>query len=196
MIRTADHPVHPLFIDRWSPRSFDSSALSQADLHTIFEAARWAPSSSNIQPWRFLYAHRGDAAWSRFVSLLVPANQIWATSASVLVMILSDRFYASRSGDLKESQSHSFDAGAAWMAMALQARLLGYDSHAMLGVDFDRARAELRVPERFKFNAAVAIGRRAEAANLPDSLRERETPSGRNPVSSFAFGGGFPNAPA
>src|SRR3569623_1040717 len=88
--RQSDHPVHPLFLDRWSPRAFDGSDLADADLFTIFEAARWAPSAFNSQPWRFLYAKRGDANWKRFLSLLIPWNQGWAHSASVLIYILSD----------------------------------------------------------------------------------------------------------
>jgi nitroreductase len=188
--RRADHPIDPLFLERWSPRAFDGSALPEADLLTIFEAARWAPSAFNGQPWRFVYAHRGDAEWERFLGLLIPWNQQWAKSASVLVFILSDRL-VTRGGD-EVSHSHSFDAGAAWASVALQATRLGYFAHAMSGVEFDRAQAELAVPDRFRIEAAVAIGRAGDPADLPEKMRARETPSGRKPLSDFLFRGGFP----
>lgn len=189
--RQADHPIDPLFLERWSPRAFDGSAMPEADLLTMFEAARWAPSAFNGQPWRFVYAHRGDAEWERFLGLLIPFNQDWAKSASVLVFILSDRMIAAKSGD-QVSHSHSFDAGAAWASLALQATRLGYFAHAMSGVEFDRAQAELAVPERFRIEAAVAIGRAGDPASLPEKLRARETPSSRKPLADFVFRGGFP----
>ena len=190
--RQADHPIDPLLLARWSPRAFDGSAIAEADLLTIFEAARWAPSAFNGQPWRFVYAHRGDAEWERFLGLLIPFNQEWAKSASVLVFILSDRMVATKWGGGEVSHSHSFDAGAAWACLALQATRLGYFAHAMSGVDFDRAYAELAVPERFRIEAAVAIGRAGDPASLPEKMRARETPSGRKPLSDFVFRGGFP----
>ncbi|WP_340265554.1 nitroreductase family protein [Sphingobium mellinum] len=190
--RTVTRAVDPLFIERWSPRAFDASALPQQDLDTIFDAARWAPSAFNYQPWRFLYAHRDSADWARFLDLLLPFNQSWVQHASVLVYILSDRMMASPgSSELKPSHSHSFDAGAAWALMALQATRLGYHSHAMTGVDFDRARDELAVPDRFRLEAAVAIGRRADKAILPEALQAREEASGRRDIDAFAHAGNF-----
>jgi nitroreductase len=90
MARQADHPIEPWFLERWSPRAFDGSAISDEHLLTIFEAARWAPSAFNYQPWRFLYTRRGDADWARFLDLLIPFNQAWAGNAAVLIYILSD----------------------------------------------------------------------------------------------------------
>jgi nitroreductase len=191
--RAADHPIDPIFLDRWSPRAFDASDLPDADLLQIFEAARWAPSAFNSQPWRFLYAKRGDADWQRFLGLLIPFNQSWAHSASVLVYILSDSMpVTDKAGQPQASHSHSFDAGSAWMSVALQATRLGYHAHGMTGVDFDRVRAELNVPERFRIEAAAAIGRIGDHSVLPEYLRARETPSGRKPLAEFAFHGGFP----
>lgn len=190
--RHADHPIDPLFLKRWSPRAFDSSAMAEADLLTIFEAARWAPSAFNVQPWRMLYAHRDSADWERFLGLLIPWNRSWAHSASVLVYILSDTLTESRSGETSVSHSHSFDAGAAWACMALQASRMGYYAHGMSGVDFDRARSELAVPERFRMEAAVALGRMGDPTMLDEKLRAREVPSGRKPVADFAFEGAFP----
>ena len=190
--RHADHPIDPVFLERWSPRAFDGLAMPQEDLLTIFEAARWAPSAFNVQPWRMLYAHRGSAEWERFLGLLIPWNQSWAHSASVLVYILSDTLTESRSGETSLSHSHSFDAGAAWACLALQAARLGYHAHGMSGVDFDRARSELAVPERFRIEAAVALGRIGDPATLDEKMRAREEPSGRKPVAQFAFQGPFP----
>ncbi|HKT75740.1 MAG TPA: nitroreductase family protein [Sphingobium sp.] len=190
--RVVTRAVDPLFTQRWSPRAFDGSALPQEDLDTIFDAARWAPSAFNYQPWRFLYAHRDSADWARFLDLLLPANQLWVQHASVLVYILSDRLIERPGSDeAKPSHSHSFDTGAAWALMALQATRLGYHSHAMTGVDFDRARIELAVPDRFRLEAAVAIGSQGDKSLLPEALQAREEPSGRRDIGEFAHAGNF-----
>lgn len=188
--RTAHPAVLPLLVERWSPRAFDGSDLPQGDLDAIFSAAGLAPSAYNVQPWRFLYARRGDANWDRFLSLLVPFNQSWAKDASVLVFILSDTLSNNGTEDLP-NWSHSFDAGAAWMALAVQAQAMGYYTHGMVGIDFDRARAELKLPERFRLEAAAVIGRMGAVENLPEGLREREIVSDRKPVASIAAAGDF-----
>lgn len=188
--RTAHPAVLPLLVERWSPRAFDGSDLPQGDLDAIFSAAGLAPSAYNVQPWRFLYARRGDANWDRFLSLLVPFNQSWAKDASVLVFILSDTLSNNGTEDLP-NWSHSFDAGAAWMALAVQAQAMGYYTHGMVGIDFDQARAELKLPERFRLEAAAVIGRMGAVENLPEGLREREIVSDRKPVASIAAAGDF-----
>ena len=190
--RKADHPIDPLFLQRWSPRAFDCSVIPQDDLLTIFEAARWAPSAFNTQPWRILYAHRGDANWARFLELLIPWNQSWAHSASVLLFILSDSLMEMKPGKESVSHTHSYDSGAAWACFALQATRMGYQAHGMSGVDFERVRTELVVPERFRVEAAGVVGRIGDPATLPEKLRAREVPSGRKPVEEFAFRGGWP----
>ena len=182
--------VLPLFVDRWSPRSFDGSRMNEKDVTTILEAATWAPSAFNVQPWRFLYAHRETADWERFLKLLVPFNVEWAQSASVLAFILSDRL-SGKPGEEKPNHSHSFDAGAAWAILSLQAVAMGYHTHGMTGVDFDAARRELQVPERYRIEAAFVIGRMDSPDKLPEKLREREFPSGRRPVSEVAISGPF-----
>jgi nitroreductase len=189
--RQPGHPIDPLFLDRWSPRAFDGAPMPQTDLLSLFEAAHWAPSAFNSQPWRFLYAHRGGAGWPLFLDLLIPWNQAWAASASVLVYILSDSLMATGMGE-QPSHSHSFDAGAAWACFALQATRMGYQAHGMSGVDFERAQAEFGVPPRFRIEAAVAVGRPGDPAALPEKLRAREVPSQRRPVEEVAFEGRFP----
>jgi nitroreductase len=182
--------VLPLIRDRWSPRSFDGSDMPQEDLEVILEAAGWAASAFNHQPWRFVYAHRSDeAAFARLLDGLIPFNQSWAKDAAVLVYVVSQEAM----GD-KPNHSHSFDAGAAWANMALQATALGYHAHGMTGVDFAKARDLLKVPEGYRIEAAIAIGRRAPAERLPEGLREKEVPSTRKPVREVAFSGTFPQA--
>lgn len=190
--RQAHHPVDPIFTRRWSPRAFDSSAIPDADLHTIFEAARWAPSAFNAQPWRFLYAKRESGDWGRFVSLLMPFNQTWAKNASVLIYICSDTLMEMKPGQTSPSHTHSFDAGAAWSAIALQATMLGYHAHGMAGVEWDRVREELKVPERFRIEAACVIGRTGALDVLDEKNRAREIPSDRRPIRETAFAGDFP----
>jgi len=192
--RTASDRIVPLIVDRWSPRSFDSSPVPLADLETIFEAAVLAPSAFNYQPWRFLYSIHGDANWELFLSLLVPFNASWAKTAGALVIVLSDELMR-RGETANANHSHSFDAGAAWATMALQATAMGYHAHGMTGIEFDRIRSELAVPEGFRVEAAVAIGKKDSPDQLPEALREREVPSARNPVSSVAAAGGFGNLP-
>ena len=146
-LRHADHPIEPLFLERWSPRAFDGTAVPEEDLQTMFEAARWAPSAFNSQPWRFLYTHRGDPHWETFVNLLVPFNQDWAKHAAVLVYIVSDTLpFTNRAGEPSPSLTHSYDAGAAWALLALQAWRMVYYAHGMSGIELDQAREALAVP--------------------------------------------------
>lgn len=191
--RAAAHPIDPVFTDRWSPRAFDATAVPQADLETMLEAARWAPSSMNYQPWRILYALRDSVNWHDFLTPLVPFNRDWAQHSGALLYFLSDTMMDKGDGsEPQPSHSHSFDAGAAWASLALQATWLGYHTHGMAGIDYPLARTTLGVPDRFRIEAAVAIGRIGDPAMLPDALRAREVPSGRKPIGDFAFDGKFP----
>jgi nitroreductase len=188
--RTAHPRVEKLLVERWSPRSFDETSIPDEDLSVIFEAAGWAPSAYNYQPWKFLYAKRGDANWERFLSILIPFNASWVKDAAVLIYIVSDT-QMGEGADAKPSHSHSFDAGAAWAQMALQATALGYHAHGMVGLDLDRARTELGIPDRYRVEAAVAIGTKDSPERLPEGLRAREVPSNRKPVSEIAIAGNF-----
>ena len=191
--RTSEHPVDSNFLERWSPRAFAATSMPRADLLTILEAARWAPSSYNIQPWRFLYSERQDANWPRYLDVLLPFNLQWAQHASALVVVLSDTVMP---GDAEQGQklsrTHSFDAGAAWAQLALQATSLGYHAHAMAGIDIEKTRESLQVPDHFQVEIAIAVGVRAEPSALPEVLREREYPSDRLPLDEIAFAGLFP----
>lgn len=186
--RQTDTALDRQFLDRWSPRAYDGSAMPDADLRTILDAARWAPSAFNYQPWRLLYATRDSADWARFLDILVPFNQSWAKNAGVLIFVISETTMGSPE---KPNRSHSFDAGAAWAQLALQSHLSGYHAHGMAGFDQEKGRTELGVPEDFRLEAAVVIGKIGDPATLPDALREREVPSDRKLLEEVAYPGNF-----
>lgn len=186
--RKPDYPILPLFPERWSPRAFDPRPIEDDTLFTLFEAARWAPSSMNIQPWRFVYAKHGDVHWEDFLSALVEGNRIWVKNASALLFVLSEIKMGSRNGPVV-SHTHSFDAGSAWMSLALQASSMGLITHGMAGVNFDRARQVTGAPEDFRIEAAVAVGYQGDKADLPEALQAREISSGRRPISESIFHG-------
>jgi len=193
--RTADYDIDPIFLERWSPRAFTGEAISDADLFRIFEAARWAPSSFNSQPWRFLYAKRGTPAFETFLGLLIEFNQSWAKNASVLAFVVSKKTFLPPGKDAPiESYSHSFDAGAAWGYLALQAQKSGWSTHGMGGFDHARAPVELNVPADHRVEMALAIGKRGDKSILPEAAQAREQPSPRNPIAQSIFEGGFPKA--
>jgi len=191
--RTADHPIDPLFLERWSPRAFFDETISTEEFLTILEAGRWAPSSYNSQPWRFLYALRGTPHWEPFLGFLSDFNRSWAARASALIIIVSKGTMRPPGAQADvPSHTHSFDTGAAWAQIALQATRMGWHAHGMIGFDRDRAFAELHVPEGYRVEAAIAIGRKGDKSTLPEMLQQREMPSLREPLSSTAFEGGFP----
>jgi nitroreductase len=188
--RTAHPKVEKLLLERWSPRAFDGSEMPQEDLDVILEAAGWAPSAYNVQPWTFLYARRGDANWDLLMAQLIEFNQSWAKDASALVYIVSDKFMRSDKGNT-ENHSHSFDAGAAWALAALQAQAMGYHTHGMTGLKFGEAEKALGIPEDHRLEAAFVIGKAAGKEILPDFLQEREVPSTRKPISETMRAGKF-----
>jgi nitroreductase len=190
--RTAEYPIDPLFLQRWSPRAFTSEAISERDLLTLLEAARWAPSSFNSQPWRFLYARRDTAPWPRFLGLLNEYNQSWAKSAAALVILVSKTTLLPRGADKEvPSYTHSLDAGAAWANLALQAARSGWAAHGMAGFDVARTASELGVPAGYRVEAAIAIGRPGDKSLLPEVLRARELPSDRLPLAQLVMEGKF-----
>lgn len=189
--RHADHPIDPQFLNRWSPRAFTAEDMPEADILTMLEAARFAPSSSNGQPWRFVYALRGTPAFDKILGSLVPFNQGWAKTASALMLVISKTKRLADDGQLKPVASHSFDAGSAWMSFALQASMMGYFAHGMGGVDFDAARAAFEIPENFQVEIAVAVGKRAPVETLPEALAAREVPNHRIALNEIAFNGTF-----
>jgi nitroreductase len=189
--RTADHPIDPLFLERWSPRAYDRSVISNEDALTLFEAARWAPSSYNSQPWRFVYAHRDTPQWDKLFGLLNEFNRGWAHTASLVIIAISKKTMTPPGGQPAPSRSHSFDAGAAWMALALQATRMGLHAHGMTGIDFANAPTVLGLSDDFNVECGIVVGRSGDASVLPEGLRARETPNDRQALSAMAFEGEF-----
>ena len=162
--------------------------LTEAELLSLFEAARWAPSTYNEQEWRFLYAKRGTPHWDTFFGLLVEGNQQWCKNAAVLVVVLASKVFAKNQ---KPNPVHLFDCGSAWQNLALQATAMGLVAHGMQGFDFEAAARELRVPEQFAVAAMFALGRPGNPDQLPEKMREMEKPSQRRPVRESICEGPF-----
>ncbi|GAA3411439.1 nitroreductase family protein [Paenibacillus hodogayensis] len=182
--RKSEFALSPLFLNRWSPRAFTDRKVSDEDLHAILEAAHWAPSSFNDQPWRFIVA-KTEEQLNVFRGFLGDFNKLWASSAPVLVVIASDK--QRENGD--PNGAHAFDSGTAWGYLALQATLKGIASHAIGGFDRQAAREALNVPDHYELHAVIAIGYRGDKNELPEGIREREVPNGRKPLSEVVFEG-------
>jgi nitroreductase len=186
--RRPDHEILPHFVNRWSPRAMTGEEITREELMRMFEASRWAMSSMNNQPWRFLYAFRNTPHWETFFNLLVPGNQTWCRNAAALLVVLSKTTFDFNG---KPARTHSYDAGAAWCSFALQGVMMGLVVHGMQGFNYDRAKEDLGVPDGFQVEAMIAVGRPGDADDLPQGLQEREQPSLRKKIEEFAFEGGF-----
>jgi nitroreductase len=186
--RIAEAPVDETFLDRWSPRSFKTKPLTEQQILTLFEASRWAPSCFNDQPWIYIYAVKEDDRRG-FVSLLTEKNQEWAKNAPLL-MFIATRIHFAKNG--KQNRSAEFDAGSAWMSLALCARKLGLYAHAMAGFDRERVYGTLGVPkDAYKVMAAIAVGERDNPSKLPEDLRKTESPNDRKPLNRIHCEGYF-----
>lgn len=186
--RTTSYPTSEMFLKRSSTRAMSAEPIAHDQLMTLLDAAHWAPSSYNEQPWRFIYAHRDTPEWQQLFDLLVPFNQSWVKNASALVLFASKKNF---SEDNSYSPSHSFDTGAAWMSLALQGSLMGLVVHGIGGFDYEKARTVLNIPSDFDIEAMCAIGKPAPADVLPEQMRKGETPSQRKPLSELVFHGAF-----
>jgi len=186
--RDPDHDISPIFVNRWSPRAMSGEEVDREDLMRLFEAARWAPSSMNNQPWRFLFAMRNTPHWDKFYKLLVPGNQVWCGNAGALIVVVSKNTFDFNG---KPARTHSYDAGAAWACFALQGSLMGLVVHGMQGFNYDKAKEELRVADDHTVEAMIAVGRPGNREDLPLPVQEREFPSPRKKMEEFIFEGGF-----
>ena len=185
--RKREHAVDEIFMNRWSPRAMSAEALDEATLRTLLEAARWAPSSNNNKPWRFIYARRDTPHWERFFNLLDEGNQNWAINAAVLMVVVSKATFDSG----KPSRTHSFDTGAAWLSLALQGSMKGLVVHGMQGFSYERAQKELQVPDGYTVEAMIAIGKPGRKEVLPEYQQKREFPSSRKTIPEIAMEGFF-----
>ena len=184
--RQPEHTVEPLIYRRWSARAMSGESLTDAEVHSLFEAARWAPSSYNGQPWRFFYARRGGEHWDLFFNWLVEFNQGWAKDAGLLIVMASNKNFEHNG---QPSATHGFDTGAAWQNLAIQGCSMDLVVHAMGGFDAEAAHQGLGLTDEMAVHAMVAVGRPASADVLPEGLREQEQPNQRKPVAEIAFEG-------
>jgi nitroreductase len=183
-----DHPIQPSVAQRWSPYAFSDRSVSDEDLRSVFEAARWSASSYNEQPWRYIVATKANPAdFERLLSCLVEPNQAWAKAAPVLALgCVSLNF--TQNGKPNAAAEH--DLGLASATLTLEATARGLYVHQMIGILPDKAREVYGIPEGTKALTALAIGHVADPSILPENLRGRDlAPRTRKPLAEFVFGG-------
>lgn len=179
--REAIYEIDPIFLKRWSSRAFSDRPVSENVLMSIFEAARWAPSALNIQPWRFIVARKQEDL-EKFYSFILPGNLKWSRNAPVLALLISEK---------TDEISKAFDAGTAWGYLSLEAAHKGLVTHAMGGIDKEKAKEVLNIPDNYDVHIAVAIGYQGDSSELPEDLQKREKPSTRKPFSQIVTEGYF-----
>jgi nitroreductase len=190
---TTDHPVHALIAERFSPYGFDERPVATSELRSLFEAARWAPSSYNEQPWSYVVATRDDSEeYERLLSCLVEPNQAWAKAAPVLALgVARTRFVRND----KPNAAARHDLGQASSHLSFEATARGLSVHQMIGIVPDRARELYAIPEHSEALTGLAIGYAAAPDALPDELRERDTAArSRKPLAEFVFSGAWGRA--
>jgi nitroreductase len=192
-VAAADHTIHDLVRRRWSPRSFADRPIEPGVLRSLFEAARWAPSAGNGQPWSFIIADRfrDPAGFAQMLALLNPSNQTWAQHAPVLAIGVTQRVR----DEGKEARHALYDLGMAVENLVLQAVDLDVLAHQMAGFDFQRARQVYGIPAAHEAIVAIALGYQGHHSSLPEDLRAREAAERRRkPLSSFVYSGTFGTA--
>jgi nitroreductase len=185
-----DFPVHDLITERWSPRAFSDKPVAPDVLASLFEAARWAPSSSNEQPWTYIVSTKDDAEnFAKLVSVLVPFNAAWAQHAPVLALAVAELSFAKNGTPNRNAQ---YDVGAASTWLTVEATSRGLFVHQMAGYDHDKARQVFEIPAGWEPIAAIAIGYPGDPDSLPQPLRDREVaPRTRKPISGFVMSGSW-----
>ena len=184
--RISTYQINPLILNRWSPRSMTGEELDNEEIMSLFEAARWAPSSYNNQPWRFIYAKRNTEHWDRLFNLLAEGNRAWAENSALLVVVISRKNFEYNE---KPARTHQFDAGSAWENLALEAFSRGIVAHGMQGFDYDKARIDLEIPTDFEVMAMIAIGKKGPRENLSPELQEKEKLTDRKPLKDIVMEG-------
>lgn len=186
--RKVEHEIAPLILKRWSPRAMSGEDIENDVLMSLFEAAKWAPSSYNEQPWRFLYATRDTDNWPLFFNLLTEFNQQWTKNASVLILVLSRKNFTYNDNP---NINHSFDSGAAWQNIALEASERRLVAHGMAGFDSQKAREVLNAPDSYSIEAMIAIGKPGKKEDLPEAMQAGEEPSNRKKITEIVKEGMF-----
>jgi nitroreductase len=182
--------IHPLLFKRWSPRAFSDTAIEPQILERIFEAARWAPSSSNLQPWYFLLGYKGDEVYDRIFNSLVEFNQLWASTSPALVIALAKK--TNKLGEINSKAS--YDLGQAMAQLTLQATAEGLYVHQMGGFDHNRLVSDLNIKDDYEVLVVFTIGYRGDAELLHPNLKKQEyTARSRKPLAEFVFSGRFGN---
>jgi len=183
--RQPSHDITSLLYHRWSPRALGQD-MSEDDLKSLFEAARWAPSSYNNQSWRFIYATHEDEEYKDFADILNDFNAGWAEPGYALIVVASRKTF-DHNGE--PSRTHSFDTGAAWQNFALEATKRGLAAHGMQGLDYEKAREELGIPEEFEVEMMIAVGSKEDEESLDEDIRV--TPNSRKELSEIVSKGNF-----
>ncbi|AVQ99774.1 malonic semialdehyde reductase [Oceanobacillus picturae] len=185
--RKTRYDIDPIYIKRWSPRSFSNQKVSEEVLSSVFEAARWAPSAANVQPWRFVFAS-SEQDKETFLSFINEGNVIWCKNAPVLIAVIS-KMEEERFGG--NNPAHAFDTGTAWGFLSLEAARKGLITHAMGGFNKEKAKEALSIPDGYQVHAIVALGYQGEKSSLEEAYQKREVPSPRNEVETFVSEGVF-----
>ncbi|MCR8658997.1 nitroreductase family protein [Paenibacillus endoradicis] len=172
--RDAAKPIHPIILNRWSSRSYANESITDEQLYTVLEAARWAPSASNAQPWRF-YIAKTQEEKALFQQFINPRNRLWSHKAAVFILVTSAKF----NNEGNPQSSHAFDAGAAWATLAFQASALGLNTRAIGGYDREVARRLLTIPDDIELHAVITLGVRGTIEELDENFHEAEKPSPR-----------------
>jgi len=183
MDRNFRYDIMPEIKGRWSPRAFSKDKISRADIHTLIEAARYAPSCFNEQPWRFLIADTEETL-TKMRSILYESNQVWANNAPVLLLICAKKTFSENS---KDNYWHMFDAGTAWGFLSLEAHRIGLITHAMGGFSRKAAGEAFQIPEDLDIVTVVAIGKMGDPALLPEDLKKEEFPNTRKEIEELLF---------
>ena len=185
-------PIHDILQNRWSPRSFDADkSIDPQTLTALLEAARWAPSCFNDQPWRFLVCNKTThlSAWEKLLSTLGEKNQIWARNAPVLILSMAMHEFGHNG---KPNRWSMYDAGAASVSLCLQATSMGLATHQMGGFDAAQCKQSFDLPDACNPMSVIAVGHRAAAELLPDDLRETELKArSRKPLNECFYFGSF-----
>ncbi|MFD1173791.1 nitroreductase family protein [Oceanobacillus picturae] len=185
--RKTRYDIDPIYIKRWSPRSFSNQKVSEEVLSSVFEAARWAPSAANVQPWRFVFAST-EQHKETFLSFINEGNVVWCKNAPVLIAVIS-KMEEERFGG--NNPAHAFDTGTAWGFLSLEAARKGLITHAMGGFNKEKAKEALSIPNGYQVHAIVALGYQGEKSSLEEAYQKREVPSPRNEVETFVSEGVF-----